>query len=190
MIVSNSGYMPRLSQTNSTEHPLNIAAAAGNHLPLEATPSAAVQISEAARAEMLQETTDFVDFTDQHGLFKLGLMALGKSTLQEWSAKGLEISDEAVIAAGKAFQDGFKKMVEKSGPSLAGSSLALNKHQILINTQDVPDWFTQEYKAVLSSQANKEMKAAFEQGELFFTSKPSTSKTNALASYAAVLKNS
>ncbi|MBQ0783287.1 MAG: hypothetical protein KBT66_03555, partial [Amphritea sp.] len=71
------------------------------------------------------------------------------------------------------------------GASLAGSGgLALNKYQIVINSQEVPDWFMKEYENVLSSMDNKEMKAAFEKGGLFFTSKPSSSSVDALASYA------
>jgi hypothetical protein len=35
---------------------------------------------------------------------------------------------------------------------------------------------------------NKEMKTAFEKGELFFISKPSSSRVDALASYASVEK--
>jgi hypothetical protein len=53
----------------------------------------------------------------------------------------------------------------------------------------VPDWFTKEYENVLSSMDNAEMKAAFEKGDLFFTSKPSAENVNALASYASVAKN-
>ena len=189
MIIGNSGYTPILSQSKTIENKLDVAAFAGNNLPVQNPSADSVQISDAAKAKMFQKTSDFVDVTGEHGMYKLGLMALGESTLQEWSAKGLEVSNEAVIAAGKAFQDGFKSMVERSDSSLAGSSLALNKHQILINTQDVPEWFTREYENTLAVQTNKQMKDAFEKGELSYTSKPSSSKNQALASYARVAKN-
>ena len=120
---------------------------------------------------------------------KKGLMALGINTMQEWESKGLNISDEAIIAAGNAYQAAFTQVVEKSGSSLAGSSLALNKHQIIINSQEVPDWFTQEYENALSSMDDEGMKSAFESGELFVTSKPSFSSADALANYASVARN-
>jgi len=184
MIIGNSGYTPILSQSKTIENKLDVAAFAGNNLPVQNPSADSVQISDAAKAKMFQKTSDFVDVTGEHGMYKLGLMALGESTLQ-----GLEVSNEAVIAAGKAFQDGFKGMVERSDSSLAGSSLALNKHQILINTQDVPEWFTREYENTLAVQTNKQMKDAFEKGELSYASKPSSSKNQALASYARVAKN-
>ncbi|MFT6031319.1 MAG: hypothetical protein ACI8O8_003069 [Oleiphilaceae bacterium] len=192
MIVNNSGYMPTLSQAKSTDSSANVAVVGGNNPPVEKNSSDSVQISEEARSKILQEIKSggFVDFTGEDGLYKKGLMmGLGESTVQEWSAKGLNISDEAVIAAGKTFDDAFKRMTEENGTSLAGKGgLALNKHQIILNSQEVPDWFTQEYESVLSSMDNKEMKTAFEKGELFFISKPSSSRVDALASYASVEK--
>lgn len=94
-----------------------------------------------------------------------------------------------LIATGKAFQDAFKKTLDERGSSLAGSRAALNKHQIIINSQDVHDWFTQDDDNTLSSIGINEMKSAFESGELFFTLSPSSSRAKALVSYASVVKN-
>jgi len=190
MIVSHSGYMASLSQVKPTESGA-ISALGGNRLPVENKSSDAVQISDAARTKVLEEIESggLVDFTGKDGLYKKGLMlGLGESTVQAWADKGLEITEEAVIAAGKTFQDAFTKMVEKSGSSLAGSALALNKHQIVINSQQVPDWFVQEYGDTLSSMGNKETKRAFENGELFVTTKPSPENADALARYSSMKK--
>ena len=186
MIVNSYAQEFVISQSKQTENSASIAVAGGNNLPIQKHNSDTVQISEAARAKILQElkSGEFVDFTGENGMYKLGLMALGNSTIQDWSDKGLNISDEAIIASGKAFQDGFKQKVNDSGSSLAGSGgLALNKYQVIINSQEVPDWFTKEYKNTLSSMDNKEMKNAFEKGDLFFTQKPSLFSINALARY-------
>ena len=192
MIVGRYGHFG-ISHSQQTGKDASIALVGGNNFPVEENKSDTVQISEAGRTKMVQEIKNggFVDFTSENGLYKKGLMmGLGVSTVQEWSAKGLNISDEAVIAAGKAFQDGLTELVEEYGSSLAGKGgIALNKHQIVMNSQDVPDWFKQEYENVLSAMDNKEMKAAFEKGELFFISKPSSSNVNALASYTSVAKN-
>lgn len=178
-----------VSQNKLTDSGASIAVEGGNTSPLEKNNSDTVQISETARSKMLQELESgkFVDFTGENGMYKLGLMALGKSTIQDWSVKGLNLSDEAIVSAGKAFQDGFKQKLENSGSSLAGSGgLALNKYQIVINSQETPDWFTKEYENALSSMDNIEMKAAFEKGELFFSSKHFPSSVDALTSYTSI----
>jgi len=191
MIVNSSAYMPILNQVKPTESSTNIAVAGGSYLPDAKYSSDTVQVSEAARSKMEQEfkSGELVDFTGENGSYKKGLMALGRSTMQEWESKGLNVSDEAIIASGNAFQAAFTQMVEESGPSLAGSSLALNKYQIIINSQEVPDWFRQEYQNSLSSMDDGDMKSAFENAERFVTSKPSFSSAGALANYATVENN-
>ncbi len=188
MIVSDSDYISSLNQTKPADSRLSITGEGGNYLPTEKTSSDSVHISDAARLKMLEETNGFMEATGDEGMYKLGLMALGSSTMQEWSTKGLNMSDEAVIAAGKAFQDAFKQAVEDNGSSLAGSRVALNKHQIIINNQDVPDWFTQDYDNARSALENPEMKRAFEKGELFFISSPSAPKAVEINSYDTVAK--
>jgi len=192
MIINTYGQSFPINQSKQLNNGQSIAAVGGKNLPFETNYSDTVQISEAGKSKVLEgiKSGGFIDFTGENGQYKKGLMmGLGVSTVQEWSAKGLDIADEAVIAAGKAFDNATKTMFGESGTSSAGSSLALNKHQIVINSQEVPNWFTQEYESVVSSMDNKEMKSAFEKGELFFTSKPSSSRVDALATYASVAKN-
>lgn len=189
MMIDNYGPSFSVSQSKQAGSSAIVAETSGKSLPPESNRVDTVTISEAARSDMLDEmrSGQFMDFTGDNGPYKLGLMALGSSTINDWSAKGLELSDEAVIAAGEAFNDGFKSMVEVSGASMSESGgLTLNKYQIVMNAQKVPDWFTSEYETVLSSMENKEAKAAFEKGDLFFSSKPSSENSNALATYASV----
>jgi hypothetical protein len=189
MITNNHGLLPAISQTKAAEGRTAVAVASGNNLPAESASVDTVQISTAAREKMQQELSSgkFIDFRAEDGPYKLGLMAMGSSTIEAWAAEGLELSDEAIIAAGEALQNGFKQNIEETGSSLG--SVSLNKHQIVLNSQDVPDWFIKEYESVLSSMEDKGMKAAFEQGETFFASKPSSSNVNALASYSAIASN-
>jgi len=192
MIVSNLGNIPILKQATAPENGTNIAKVSGKSLPVEENHSNSVEISQAARTKILEEINSggLIDFTGEQGQYKKGLMmALGTSTVQRWSAKGLTLSDESVIAAANAFQDAFNNAVEESGSSLAGSGIALNKHQIIINSQQVPGWFSQEYDSVLASMDDTSMKSAFENGELFAISNATSSTVNALASYASVAKN-
>ena len=160
MMVNSYGLSYPISQNKLTESSTSITTIGGNKLSVVKNNSDTAKISEAARSQMSQELEggDFVNFTDENGMYKLGLMALGNSSSQDWSAKGLNITDESIIAAGKALQDGFQQKVTNSGTSLAGSgALALNKYQIINSSQEVPDWFTKEYENVLSSMDNEEM---------------------------------
>jgi hypothetical protein len=131
MIVNNYRQLFVIGQSKLTEKGSSIAVVGGNNLPLEKNNYDTVKISEAERSKMLEElhSGDFIDFTGENGPYKLGLMALGDSTAQDWSAKGLNTFNDAIITASKAFQYGFKQKVEDSSSSLAGSGgLALNKY--------------------------------------------------------------
>ncbi|MBL4799344.1 MAG: hypothetical protein JKY50_18220, partial [Oleispira sp.] len=112
MQVSNPQYIPTLTNIKAaTVSPTSspaVAAADGKPLPAES-----INISDAARSKMLQELSsgEMVDFTGEDGAYKKGLMALGSETIQGWKDQGLDISDEAIIAAGEAFQKGFSQIV-------------------------------------------------------------------------------
>ena len=187
MIVSNSGYVPGLNQTKQLNDNPMLAAASGNSLPEDGSSSVSVKISEAANSKVWEKTTGFTDIRTEDGMYRFGLVALGQSTIQEWSSKGMEFSDETVIAAGEALQQAMNEAF--AGSSQAGTSVALNKHQIIINSQDVPDWFRQEFQNSLAALDNEEMKNAFKKGELAFISKPSFSNSDALANYESIAKS-
>ncbi|MBB1441511.1 hypothetical protein H5202_23430 [Shewanella sp. SG41-4] len=192
MEVNRYGKSVSISQSKPAMSSPSIGVLGGKDLSNEMNKSDKVNISESARLEMLEElhSGQFIDFTDENGPFKLGLLALGDTAIQGWAGKGLSISDEAIITAGKVFNIGLKKKFEENGSSLSESGgLALNKHQIVINSQDVPEWFIREYEDALSSMDNVEMKMTFEKGDLFFSSKQSARNVNALASYTLVAKD-
>lgn len=191
MISNNTGYLSAINQTGFTGNSTKPAATGGNNLPKEEPPEGTVRISKEAKSLTSGKPLNggLISVTGEIGTYTLGRMALGIDTMQEWSAKGLLISDDSVVAAGKAFQEAFSQAAEDSGASFAGSSVTLNKHQIMINSQKVLDWFHREYEDMTSSMEDGEMKRSFENGELFFTSPPSVSRANALASYAAVAKS-
>lgn len=117
----------------------------------------------------------------------LGAMALGKSSITEWSSKGIEISEESLIAAAKAFQDAFKQAVEQKGSQTGGTRVSINKHQVVMNNQQVPEWFSQEYDAALAMIDNPARQSAFKDGGLFFVSLPVPTATDQpLAAYHSV----
>lgn len=188
MITNNYGLLPAINQSKPAESRAAVATVGGNELPAKKGSVDTVQISDVARSKMLQELSsgEMVDFTGENGAYKKGLMALGSETIQGWKDQGLDISDEAIIAAGEAFQQGFSQIVAQNGDATAGSSLALNKHQIMINSQPVPDWFMQEYESTLAAMDDKTMKNAFEKGATVFTSMPSPSNLDAVGSYTRI----
>lgn len=119
-------------------------------------------------------------------LLNLGTMAIGKIAIDDWSVQGLDVSEESLIAAAKALQDGFKQIVDKLGTKTAGSSVSINKHQIVINEQlQAPDWFIREYETALAMLDDPAHQQAFSQGALFFTSLPAATDPGAFT-YQAV----
>lgn len=154
-----------------------------------------VDVSESGRLALeremeniaqARENNEFVDFRGHDGKIRLGLFALGKSTIDDWSAKGLELTEKSVLAAAEAYQDASRKIFDENGSSTAGSGMVLNRHQIIIESQAVPDWFMEEYESTLLSMDNSKVKDAFENGDTFFVSHPSVSNSEALSRYADV----
>jgi len=190
MQISDNGYSSSLADIKSAVNTITqTTKLSGNSLPSNPSDkqSTSVSISQAAHDQSIQATKGLIDMSGEDGTYKLGLMALGNSTIQGWADQGLALTKEAVIAAGEAFQQAFSQMQDESDGSLAGSSLALNKYQIVMDSQQTPDWFKQEYESVLASMDNHEMKDAFQQGDLFVTSKASSlNNVNALANYSTV----
>src|SRR5690554_3060052 len=113
------GALPQIQQSSplrSHDNPLK-SHEIGNKLP-PGNSGENVTISEGGRSaferEMLniaeaRDNQEFVDFRGHDGKIRLGIMALGQSTMDGWSSKGLEINEESILAAGEAFQNAFRK---------------------------------------------------------------------------------
>lgn len=191
------GTLPQVQQPHPqrpSDIPAKFAAGTGNTLPPEYS-GENVDISEGARLALEHErqniaearkNQELIDLRGHDGKIRLGLMALGQSTVDDWSSRGLELEEQSIIAAAEAFQSAFRENLERNGSSTAGSSVALNRHQIVINSQSVPGWFVEEYEETLSSMDNSQLKSAFENGDTFYVSQPSTPSSKALSRYAAV----
>jgi hypothetical protein len=191
------GALPQVQQSyslRSSDILTKSADGIGNMLP-PGNSGENVDISEGGRLVLEREmrniaeardNQELIDFRGRDGQVRLGLMALGQSAINDWSSKGLELNEESILAAAEAFQSAFRKNLEENGPSTAGSSIALNRHQIVINSQAVPDWFVEEYQYALSLMGTSKVKSAFENGDTFYVSQPSVSSSEALSRYAAV----
>lgn len=111
--------------------------------------------------------------SSKEGLLELGRLALGNSTIDDWTKKGITLSDESLIAAAKAFQEGFKSIVDQHGTNTAGSSVSINKHQIVINNEtQIPEWFSEEYNLVRASINDSAHRDAFDNEAPFFAFLP------------------
>ena len=118
-------------------------------------------------------------------LINLGLMALGgEDQLEEWRKEGFEVKEETLLAAGKAFQEGAKNILQGDSPT--SQSLAMNRYQLVAGSQEVPDWFLIEQSKALQMIEDPELKAAFEQGETHHISQRNPVVANASKAYASV----
>lgn len=90
-----------------------------------------LDISEGARLALEHErqniaearkNQELIDLRGHDGKIRLGLMALGQSTVDDWSSRGLELEEQSIIAAAEAFQSAFRENLERNGSSTAGSS--------------------------------------------------------------------
>lgn len=194
------GALPQIQQSpplRSQDNPLKSSDEIGNKLP-PGNSGDNVSISESGRAVLEREmrnmaeardNQEFVDFRGNDGKIRLGLFALGQSAMDGWSSKGLELNEESILAVGEAFQNAFRTNLEENGSSTAGSAIALNRHQIVIDSQAVPDWFVKEYEITLSSMGDSKLKSAFENGDAFHVSQLSVSSSEALSRYAEVKRS-
>ena len=110
-------------------------------------------------------SNELIDFRGREGQIRLGLIALGQNQISQWQEQGLELSEETILAAAATFNDAFQSMQALTG-SDAGS-FALNKHQIVMNSQNVPDWFVEEYQQQIEMMGASDTANAFKQGELY-----------------------
>lgn len=189
MLIDRSEQVSSILQSPFVKNHADSSQIRGNSQPGTQNPSDdSLTISTRARAMEAGAGPQLIDFRGEEGLHRLGLMALGRNATEQWAERGLNLSDESIIAAGQAFQDAFKQNYEQNASSMAGSRIALNKHQIVMNHQEVPAWFKQEYENNLTAMGNPKMANAFAQGELAFISEPAAANAGALARYGSAAR--
>lgn len=88
----------------------------------------------------------------------------GEKTLDEWGKRGLTITDETLQAAYEVFNDAFRDSVKNNN-----NGFGFNRHQIVANSQPVPEWFLAEQEAKLAAMENKDIRDAYMSGKLYYT---------------------
>lgn len=171
-----------------TKHRRDLAASGGKALPHHASNTGIKQANNTSHinAVTLRQTPALIPVSGEEGLSHLGRITFGNRTIERWEKMGLSLSDAALTTAGKAFQQAFRENLEKNGASLAGSSVVINKHQIVISSQNVPVWFKEEYNHYLSTLDSPEIITAFRNGERFYSSQISPTVAQALSQYVQV----
>lgn len=87
----------------------------------------------------------------------------GDSQLGQWSEQGLDVSDASLETAYQTLNEAMSQHAESGTPS----AIDFNAHQMVADSQAVPDWFGQEHADKLAGMDDAEAKAAFEAGEYF-----------------------
>ena len=160
--IASSGLSPPAANRNRVEdHPMPPAGGADR-----------VTISEAAQTRFESALERVREANANHrilggyeGRIGIGLMAMGgEDQLERWAAQGLEIDEEAILAAADAFQNAFQAAMGEDSPR---GSVAINRYRIVMNAQEVPEWFVSEYRNMLSMMGDSETRRAFERGEVF-----------------------
>jgi hypothetical protein len=155
-------------------------------LPLQAATDK-VSISDESRQYSSKTSSQpssqpmFKSLDKQENLIEFGKIVLGGSNqIQEWEAKGLSITDETYLNAAAEYLEGFKALLENGDPKPQG--LAINKHQVVMDSQPTPAWFIAEYQNTLSALDTEHAKA-FEQGASYYISNHSTHNATAIKTY-------
>lgn len=100
----------------------------------------------------------------QDNIYSLSVLALGgEGQLRDWQGQGLEVSGDTIEKAYEVWNQGFKDAMRSPGKS----SLALNRYDIVIGSQQVPDWFMQERHLYMEALTDAEIKASFGSGSLY-----------------------
>ncbi|MEG3639428.1 hypothetical protein [Magnetococcus sp. PR-3] len=116
------------------------------------------------------------------GQLGLGLLALGgEAQRADWAKQGLEVTEQTLLEAANTFNEGFQAMTEQGNPR--DYSLSLNRHQLVMNTQDVPSWFLQEYQDTVQALQDPAQQQAFAQGEPYYISAHKQATQSALQAY-------
>ena len=142
------------------------------------------QNSEQALNRVDHAQPKLLSLNSRADLLEFGATVLGgDSQIEKWRAKGLQISEQSIIQAAETFREGFQVLAQKGSPRSQG--LSINNHLIVMNSQDTPEWFAEEYRNLLAATDDKEMSGAFQRGETFYLSKHTPQTLRALQGYAS-----
>ncbi|WP_028300533.1 hypothetical protein [Oceanospirillum beijerinckii] len=85
-----------------------------------------------------------------------------KFAFPSWSDKGLSLSQESKEVIFQALQDSLREAYSKTHGA-GGFGTTLNIHQIVMDNQEVPDWFAQEKQVIDQSYGSE----SFPNGEYY-----------------------
>ena len=166
---------------SSASRDLNISQAGQARQAADFIPPSTTRSSNSASGEL-----ELIDLRTREGKIEFGMGLIGQERLDRWSEQGLDVAEAAAIAVAEAFQAGGREALANQGKDTAGSSLVLNIHQLVMDSQTVPDWFGQEYDDFLAAIDDPSLKQAFEQGARYHASPANPINVQALNSYRSI----
>jgi len=101
----------------------------------------------------------------------LGEMFFGKALLDEWANKGLQINEDTIQKAGQVFNEAFRAYINDPNKDHIGPSF--DRHKLVADNQEVPDWFNDEHRQWLSHMSSDTIKA-FNTGSYYHLSSKSS----------------
>ncbi len=115
-------------------------------------------------------------------LEQLGRAFLGEEVLNDWQDKGLTITSAVFDGVLEAMNSGLRALEGNAG------YVALNKHEIVMNNQETPEWFVKEKQDIIASHPNPKVRESFSNGDLFFAVQTASSTSSrAIAAYRNVM---
>ena len=114
-----------------------------------------------------------------YNALKIGIFALGgEEQIDAWATQGLEIRQETILAAYEIFNEATR--LDMNNPDSNG--ITFNRHQIVINRQEVPAWFFEEYREALGNIRVSSIQEDFIQGRVYYINKSKMVKPHFLQS--------
>ena len=113
----------------------------------------------------------------------LARLVFGGGQMDQWSARGLELTATTMDAAYDAIS---KAMAEHEANGTQPSEALFNAYQLVADNQEVPDWFNEEKMEALAEMTDDEIREAFENGELYFLREKGPSSNSAIEAYKAM----
>lgn len=150
--------------------------------PLATNPS--VERQEAAATAPSDRVSITPELLSGADMFRsLGTLVLGgEEQIRQWENQGLKITDETYEKAFEVLNQSFREHMNNRN----SSGVAFNRHQIVMSSQAVPEWFIQEQLNEITAIGNGDMRESFSAGELYYVNVDEGVYRNAINVYREV----
>lgn len=117
-------------------------------------------MASSDRVSITPELLSGVDMFRSLGTLVLG----GEEQIREWENQGLTITYETYEKAFEVLNQSFREHMNNRN----SSGVAFNRHQIVMSSQAVPEWFAQEQLNEIAALGNEHVRESFSAGEFYY----------------------